>query len=61
MKRKVKMVGKNYDVVLEEGKKVITVTCISKDGEQLGRKNRFWCSLEGAIENYKYYGFVEEI
>ena len=60
MKRSVKLIGKNYDVLLEEGKKVITIKNYEKDGSRCPKTDRSWKTLEEVVEDYKYYGFVVE-
>ena len=58
--RKIKLIGENYDVLLEEGKKVVTIINIGKDGVAFGKNFRMWKSFEYVVEYYKGYDFVEE-
>ena len=59
MKRTITLIGKNYDVTLEEGKKVVTVKSVFKDG-MAGKVVRIWNSFEYVVDDYKEMGFVEE-
>lgn len=57
MKRTIKMLGKNYDVELKEGKTVVTTFYYSKDGKEF-TKDRSWQSFEQSIDFFKKHGFT---
>lgn len=59
MKRTVRMIGENYDIVLKEGKKVVTEIAYAKSGTEL-KTTRSWQSFDWLVNWYTGYGFIIE-
>ena len=59
MKRTVKMIGKNYDIVLKEGNKIVKETAYEKSGQKF-KTTLSWKSFDWLVNWYVEYGFIIE-
>lgn len=59
MKRTVRMIGENYDIVLKEGKKVVTEIAYEKSGKEL-KTTRSRKSFDWLVNWYAGYEFTIE-
>lgn len=57
MNRTVRMIGSNYDILLKEGKKVVTEIAFEKSGKQLVT-TRSSKSFDWLVNWYLGYGFT---